>query len=62
MTNVTLSHEIRNPLNSIVAFNMQKDLLYKQLIQTIKNETLSKDEVAVKVERILATLNEGKEV
>ena len=62
MTNVTLSPEIRNPLNSIVAFNMQKDLLYKQLIQTIKNETLSKDEVAVKVERILATLNEGKEV
>ena len=29
MINATLSHEIRNPLNSIVAFNMQKELLYK---------------------------------
>ena len=31
MMNATVSHEIRNPLNSIVAFNLQKDVLYKRL-------------------------------
>ena len=28
MINATVSHEIRNPLNSIVALNLQKQLLY----------------------------------
>ena len=28
MVNATVSHEIRNPLNSIVAINMQKEELY----------------------------------
>ena len=41
MTNVTLSHEIRNPLNSIVALNMQKDMLYKKINQIVKDEKLS---------------------
>ena len=29
MMNATTNHELRNPLNSIAAFNTQKDMLYK---------------------------------
>ena len=31
MINATVSHELRNPLNSIVALNMQKKVLYERL-------------------------------
>ena len=41
MINATLSHEIRNPLNSIVAFNMQKDILYKKILSIINDDKLS---------------------
>ena len=29
--NATVSHELRNPLNSIIALNMEKDELYNSL-------------------------------
>ena len=31
MINATVSHELRNPLNSIAAINIQKEMLYDQL-------------------------------
>ena len=32
LINATVSHELRNPLNSLVAQNMEKEALYKQLM------------------------------
>lgn len=32
LINACVSHELRNPLNSIIAKNIQKDALYKELI------------------------------
>jgi signal transduction histidine kinase len=31
MVNATVSHELRNPLNSIIAKNIEKDFLYAEL-------------------------------
>lgn len=41
MINATVSHELRNPLNSIVAFNIQKEMLYAQLSQLINEQDVS---------------------
>jgi len=32
LINATVSHELRNPLNSLVAQNILKKVLYKQII------------------------------
>ena len=32
LINATVSHELRNPLNSLVAQNMEKEALYKELM------------------------------
>ena len=37
MINATVSHELRNPLNSIAAINIQKEMLYNQLQELIRN-------------------------
>ena len=29
--NATVNHELRNPLNSIIASNIQKDMIYSEL-------------------------------
>ena len=36
MTNATVSHELRNPLNSIAAQNILKEKLYKELRLNLK--------------------------
>lgn len=36
MINATVSHELRNPLNSILAKNIEKENLYKQLSEQIR--------------------------
>ena len=36
LTNATVSHELRNPLNSLIAINILKKNLYKELAQEIK--------------------------
>ena len=45
MINATVSHELRNPLNSIVAMNLQKEMLYKSIKEIIWNERLSQKEI-----------------
>jgi len=37
MINACISHELRNPLNSILAQNMEKEHLYKELQQIIRD-------------------------
>lgn len=36
MINACVSHELRNPLNSIIAQNIEKQHLYKELSQIIQ--------------------------
>lgn len=40
--NATVNHELRNPLNSIVATNEHKSYLYKELQNVLTNKDLSK--------------------
>jgi signal transduction histidine kinase len=46
--NATVSHELRNPLNSIIAKNIEKKKLYEQLIDELKevDSLVSTDKVA----------------
>jgi hypothetical protein len=43
MINVCVSHELRNPLNSINALNVEKTHIYKHIQQYIENEDFTKD-------------------
>jgi signal transduction histidine kinase len=38
LINACISHELRNPLNSIIAFNIQKKELYGRLQELMKNK------------------------
>ena len=38
--NATVSHELRNPLNSIIALNLETDNLYKTLNALINSKVL----------------------
>ena len=40
LINATVSHELRNPLNSLVAQNMEKTALYKELSEEIDKSNL----------------------
>lgn len=37
MSNACVSHELRNPLNSIMAKNIEKEVLYSQLADILKD-------------------------
>jgi signal transduction histidine kinase len=41
LTNATVSHELRNPLNSIQAQNILKSTLYKELEECLKKKDIS---------------------
>ena len=61
LINATVSHELRNPLNSLIAQNMEKTALYKQLSEEIEKSDL--DEPTKKVfQDIMVKLNKGKRV
>ena len=42
MINVCVSHELRNPLNSISALNVEKKHLYELIDEYIQNEDFTK--------------------
>ena len=62
MINATVSHELRNPLNAIVAFNDQKEHLYNKLEKIINSEALNPNEKITKTNEILIKLREGKNI
>ena len=35
--NATVSHELRNPLNSVIALNLEKERLYKELTEILNS-------------------------
>lgn len=43
MINATVSHELRNPLNSLLAQNIQKKEIYKYLINLILKSKLDEE-------------------
>ena len=43
--NATVSHELRNPLNSIMAINIEKERLYKELSQTLSSQYMNHKQI-----------------
>lgn len=61
LINATVSHELRNPLNSLIAQNMEKTALYKELSEEIDKSNL--DSITKKkLQVIMEKLNKGKSV
>lgn len=50
--NATVSHELRNPLNSIIALNLETDNLYKTLNALINSKVLKPRQIIMKVKEI----------
>jgi len=65
LINATVSHEMRNPLNSIIAQNVEKESLYAEIEATLASSSQLGPEEASKVaglNRILSRLKEGLKV
>ena len=43
--NATVSHELRNPLNSIMAINIEKERLYKELSETLSSQFINHKQI-----------------
>ena len=64
LINACVSHELRNPLNSIIARNIEKSVLYNQLLEILNrmnnNEVL--DKCVSEMKSIILKLDEGMKV
>ena len=60
LINACVSHELRNPLNAIIAKNIEKTELYKQLKKILRS--LKKSSSSEHAIGILEKLEEGREV
>tara|TARA_B110000285_G_C14843339_1_gene476385 strand:+ start:244 stop:420 length:177 start_codon:yes stop_codon:yes gene_type:complete len=58
MINACVSHELRNPLNSIIATNIEKKHLYMELKLMLNQEEINRDSCL----EILNKLEEGNKV
>ena len=58
----TVSHELRNPLNAIIAVNMEKDLLYNKLGAILNSKVCSPSHIIVLAQEIQQELMIGKQV
>ena len=58
MINACVSHELRNPLNSIVAQNVQKKELYEKLEKVAQDEGIPR-EVREALKNTVKDLNDG---
>jgi signal transduction histidine kinase len=56
MINACVSHELRNPLNSIKALNYEKQYLYDLIDKNLKNEDFSKASLIKKLKLIMRKL------
>ena len=64
LINACVSHELRNPLNSIIAKNIEKQALYQKLLTLLEQfDMKTKSQNCFKqCLSILKELNEGKKV
>jgi signal transduction histidine kinase len=61
LINATVSHELRNPLNSLIAQNIEKKALYKELLKTVEKSHLD-DVTKDGMKGILGKLTKGCKV
>ena len=59
MVNACVSHELRNPLNSISAQNMEKMHLYQELLSLAHNQQIDSQELRGRIKDIVGMLKEG---
>ena len=59
LINATVSHELRNPLNSLIAQNMEKTALYKELSEEIDKSDMD-GPTKKRFQDIMMKLNKGK--
>ena len=57
--NATVSHEMRNPMNSIKAENILKKELIRRLKELLEKENISMDEFKEEASEILSKLNQS---
>ena len=60
--NATVNHEIRNPLNSIVAYNVLKIQLIKEMKEYLNDPKINEKTRKHKFEQSLNKFDEGNEV
>lgn len=61
LINACVSHEMRNPLNSIIAQNIQKKFLYSKLVGIVKKGEMSK-QVKNSLQKVMDELSEGLKI
>ena len=61
IVNANVSHELRNPLNAIIAINMEKDLLYRKL-GSLLDSGMSPKQIISETKVIYMKLMIGKKV
>ena len=59
MINTRVSHDLRNPLNSIRAMNIEKKYIYKLIDKMLENEDLSKEDLIKSLKKSLLKLVEN---
>lgn len=62
ITTACVSHEFRNPLNSITAQNINKGYLYAELQELLEDNTISEINLRERCLSILARLREGLKI
>ena len=60
--NATVNHEIRNPLNSIDAYNQLNFKCYKELKELMENENLTVQKLKAEFKSIMSKLKESNEI
>jgi signal transduction histidine kinase len=59
MINSCVSHDLRNPLNSIRAMNIEKRYIYKLIDKMLQNEDISRDDLIRSLKKSLSKLIEN---
>ena len=65
MINACVSHEMRNPLNSIIAHNIEKEHLYREietLVHRLKTKMFTIDRFEIEIKAIFTKLKNGLRV
>lgn len=56
MINACVSHDLRNPLNSIKALNIEKRYIYKLIDEMLTNEEITRDNLVKRLKKTIKKL------